>query len=104
MRSAKDVMLCDHSLGEPEAAATAPRSASPFSNCGPHILSQSMNNLIALPMRLFLPYIAHVTVAIPTAHGTHARLRAAVGILDVGVKLHEGIPNGKLVVVVDMLE
>src|SRR6266516_2913849 len=36
---------------------------------------------------------AHVTVAIPTALGTDAGLRAAVGILDVAVKLHKRIPN-----------
>src|SRR4029434_9680924 len=44
-----------------EVSATVPRSASPFSNCGPQILSQSINRLITLPMKLFLPYIAHVT-------------------------------------------
>src|SRR6266850_7758683 len=58
------VMLCNHCAGEAEAAATAPRSARPFSNCGPQILSQSMNRLITLPMKLFLPYIAHVTTVL----------------------------------------
>src|SRR5258708_39080555 len=55
---------CTDEADEAEAAATVPRSASPFSNCGPHILSQSMNRLIALPMKLFLPYIAHVTTVL----------------------------------------
>src|SRR5438105_3101976 len=41
--------------------ATAPRSARPFSNCGPHILSQFINRLTALPMKLFFPYMAQVT-------------------------------------------
>src|SRR5688572_6303359 len=57
-------MLCDHCAGEVDATATVPRSASPFSNCGPQILSQSMNRLITLPMKLFLPYIAHVTTVL----------------------------------------
>src|SRR5258705_8582693 len=45
-------------------ATTTPRSVSPFSNCGPHILSQSMNRLTTLPIKLFLPYIAHVTMVL----------------------------------------
>src|SRR5262245_23316558 len=54
----------DHRALEKEAAATVPRSERPFSNWGPHILSQSMNTLITLPMKLFLPYIAHVTTVL----------------------------------------
>src|SRR5688572_30386707 len=45
-------------------AATSPRLASPFSNCGPHILSQLINRLTNLPMKPFLPYIAHVTTVL----------------------------------------
>src|SRR6185369_6508430 len=49
------------------AVATLPRSARPCSNCGPHILSQSMNRLTSLPMKLFLPYMAHVTTVLSLA-------------------------------------
>src|SRR6516162_9787527 len=48
----------NYGAAEAVAAATLPSSARPFSNCGPHILSQSMNRLTALAMKLFLPYIA----------------------------------------------
>src|SRR5262245_28113727 len=46
---------------------TLASSASPCSNCGPHILSQSMNRLIILPTKLFLPYIAQVTTVLSPA-------------------------------------
>src|SRR4029450_3885561 len=48
-----------------EAVAASPSATSPFSNCGPPILSQSMNKLISLPVKLFLPYMAHVTTVLP---------------------------------------
>src|SRR5262245_42087223 len=62
------ILSCDGNQFADEtqvAAATAPRSARPFSNCGPHILSQSMKRLINLPMNLFLPYMAQVTTVLP---------------------------------------
>src|SRR5262245_18884404 len=43
------------------------RFTSPCSNRGPTILSQSMNRLISLPMKPFLPYIAHVTTVLSPA-------------------------------------
>src|SRR5205814_10089762 len=59
------VLSCfgDYLAGVP--ASIAPRSARPFSNCGPHILSQSMNRLTTLPIKPFLPYIAQVTIVLP---------------------------------------
>src|SRR5436190_3782463 len=41
--------------------------ARPFSNCGPTILSQSMNRLIALVMKLLRPDIVHVTFVLSPA-------------------------------------
>src|ERR1043165_1463310 len=38
--------------------------ARPFSNCGPTILSQSMNKLMALVMNLFLPDIVQETLVL----------------------------------------
>src|SRR5437899_1291825 len=49
------------------ALTTLPRSARPCSNCGPTIFSQSRNRLTSLPMKLFLPYIAHVTTVLSPA-------------------------------------
>src|SRR5262245_47890370 len=46
---------------------TLSRFASPCSNRGPTILSQSMKRLISLPMKPFLPYIAHVTAVLSPA-------------------------------------
>ena len=52
-------------LADADSAATAPRLARPFSNSGPHILSQSIKRLITLPMKPFEPYMLHVTSVLP---------------------------------------
>src|SRR5262245_60097224 len=47
---------------------------------------------------------SHVAIAFPTAHRADTRSGATVGILHVRIELQEGIPDGKLVMVVHMFE
>src|SRR3954453_21776236 len=61
-------------------AATWPRLASPCSNCGPHILSQSINMLTNLPIKLLWPYIAQVTTVLSPS-GLKVKSTVAVPVI-----------------------
>jgi hypothetical protein len=47
---------------------------------------------------------SHVLVAIPAAHGADAGSRAGIGVLHIRIELQERVPNGKVVMVVHLLE
>src|SRR5689334_3035329 len=59
-----------------------PSSARPFSNWGPHILSQSINRLMAFPMKLFFPYIAHVTTVLSPSG---LKVKSTVAVPSIGL-------------------
>ena len=55
-------------------------------------------------LSMMVPLPRRCPVAVPTAHRADAGIRAAVGVLHVGIELQERIPDGELVMVVDLLE